>query len=207
MKQRIRNAKGIEVAVRPVTTDELLKYGSRLANELSSLPEVVGVMAIGSCAYSCTDEFSDLDLRIFTKGEVNLIDRLDGICRKMGGVTDDEWLSIHFPLDSPAYLFDNLYVELEVLNFVCLVLINALIRSFHESKANDIDELEDMIESFLTGKNLDYRLIHDYGLIHSLRTGKLLFDRDVEIASLQERFLSFTYPDAYRLLQFALMSQ
>ena len=169
MKWRVRNARGIEVTVSPVTTDELLKCGDRLANELSFLPEVAGVMIIGSCAYSCPDEFSDLDLKVFTKDDVALVDKLDEICRKMGGVTDDEVLSIHFPFDHPAYLFDGLYVELDVLN---------------------TDKLEEMIESVLAGKSLDN------GLVYSLRAGKLLFDRDGEIANLQKRLLSLDYPDA-----------
>ena len=169
MEWRVRNAKGIEVTVKPVTADELLKCGEKLANELASIPEVTGVMAIGSCAYTCTDEFSDLDLRVLTKGDVTIVNRLDEICRKMGGVTDAEGLSIHFPLDPPAYLFDGLYVELDVLS---------------------INELEKMIEFVLAGKSLDN------GLIYSLKVGKILFDRNGEIANLQNRLLSLAYPNA-----------
>ncbi|HIJ74912.1 MAG TPA: hypothetical protein HPP83_12500 [Candidatus Hydrogenedentes bacterium] len=168
--ERIRNARGNEVELRPVTAEEIIACGGRIARRLSATREILGVMAIGSCAYGKPDAFSDLDLRVFGQAREGLVDRICEICTEMGGKRDDDATTIHFPLDSPAYLFDGLCVEFEVL---------------------DPSSVDEQIEDVLNCKQLDA------GLMHALRTGQVLFDRHGDITRLQERLGTLPYPEKY----------
>lgn len=167
----IRNARGVQSASVPVRRESLLALGAQLARAFHGDGRVASVIAVGSVAHSEPDVFSDLDLRIVATDNVLPDGDVDRVCRELGGVTDEVGESLHFPLDSPAYLFDGLCVELSTATFA---------------------ELARDIGSVLQGHVLDH------GTVHNLREARVLYDRSGEMAAFQRGLREAPYPEALR---------
>ena len=156
----VRNARGREVSVRSDIGPELLECGRRLTTELEQDSEVTGVVACGSYCDSALDAFSDLDLLVFTTDKAACEKSIHESCRRLGGQSDDDAISIHFPLDSPGYLFGDLYLE---------------------PRALTTKEIEEELEGILACK------VTDRGRMSTLQNGQVLFDRNGETTALVHR--------------------
>ena len=170
MSLKIRNALGNEVVVRPEIGPELMACGRRLTEGLMKHPEIIGTIAGGSCVSGAADGFSDLDLYVFGVDKNKCQQEIHECCLKIGGQLDPDGTSIHFPLDSPGYLFRDLYLE---------------------PGATTIRDVVEELEGILSAKKVDE------GRIFSLRNGELLADRAGEVKALQARLCAATVSREY----------
>ena len=171
MNRTMRNARGRDVEVQHVTPSDLHGLADRIAARTQAIDGLDGAVLIGSLVTSTSDDLSDLDLRYFAADPPRASAAIEDTLDQMGAERDDDGHSIHFPLDQPARLVDGLYVEFTV---------------------SRLQDTEKTIEQVISGHAIDD------GLIHSLRTASVLFDRSGRIATLQRYVRGLPYPDVYR---------
>ena len=168
----LSNARGRVLTLRADIHEELMACGQQLADALMQHDEVLGVIAGGSCSRRLTDGLSDLDLNVFGYEHVACDRLIHECCRTLGGHLDLDGDSIHFPLDTPGYLFGNLYLE---------------------PSADTLPEAEEELAEIQAAKR------RDDGWLFSLRHGLLLADRHGDLArlmsTLAETKVSQVYTD------------
>ncbi len=170
MKVTMENARGHIVGLESNPYPALMDFGKRIAEALTHHAEVVGVIVGGSCAYALADGFSDLDLYVFGEDEPACEKVIHECCRALGGQLDPDASSIHFPLDSPGYLFRELYVE---------------------PGAVTVRGVEDELGQVLSAKRIDE------GRLYSIRNGVLLADRHGELERLMVKLAEAAVPREY----------
>jgi hypothetical protein len=165
------NARGKSVHVRAVTREDLHATASRIVELTKHVPGLDGAWINGSVVASDPDPLSDLDLRFFADDAKRVTSEIVEALMAEGAKRDDNADSIHFPMDYPAVLLDDLYVEFTV--------------STIEGTRKEIDEI------------LQGRGRVDDGQIHSARIAHVLIDNTGRVESLQDYCRQIEYPQAY----------
>ncbi len=170
MRKTTKNARGHIVNVRPDIGAALMDCGRRITRQLMRHAEVTAVVAGGSCAVAAADGFSDLDLYVFSEDKAECERAIHESCRSLGGRLDPDAASIHFPLDSPGYLIDDLYIE---------------------PGAVAVQDVKDELARVLAAKG------PDEGRLFSIRNGVLLADRDGDVLKLIATLAEARVPREY----------
>jgi len=114
--------------------------------------------------------FAPAGLNIERRDQPEVVQRIHKCCRELGGRLDPDASTIHYPLDSPGYLFADLYLEPGPVT---------------------IQEIENELRSVLEAKR------GDCGRLFPIRHGTLFADRDGELQSLISKLADTKIPQSY----------
>ena len=114
MDHNMLNARGKSVRVRELSLEDLEDMAARIAEITKRISGLDGAWVNGSVVAADPDPLSDLDLRFFADDAKRVTSEIVEMLMAQGAKRDDNADSIHFPLDDPAVLLDDLYIEFTV---------------------------------------------------------------------------------------------